>query len=559
MLKDITIQKFYNEDEPLYIDFSSGLTILTGDNGAGKTTILNLVFNILNGDLVLLNDITFKQIVLKLDFPITVNENEEQFVKTIVVNKSFDSLYTKYILNDASSYTISLQKETLNPFIDYNYKLSTIELNDNKQKKIELEKNSNTVFSIGEINTQYQSKINDYAKSEDDFKFFFEDDEEKKDDFKDFFEDDEEKKDDFKDFFEDDIFAPTYESMSELVRQQPSLNFINSLKENIIYFPTYRRIDSDIVHLLEQNYPVNNKKALYEFNSTINNFPNDRRVVGVNDNDIDHLYKGYSEECRKLNSEGLNNVLKSFIEEMILSTYNNKQSTSLEQETPSNLYDIAPEQLIDLSRQLNISNINEEEIKNYFTKQKVIAEYSKDRAKHSKKKKSSIIKSNNKKDYFSHLSEEFLLNSILAVNNNNNLVMRLINLYDQHMKKVNLQLKPYEYLNKCFYNFFKGKINLNLDNYTISLSQPFKDLSTGEKQLITILSYAALSLNTKKYKPLIIIDEPELSLHISWQLNFLNSLLDLPNINVILATHSPYIANRDFEDSIWQLGDIDGY
>ncbi|KAA0760409.1 hypothetical protein DT250_24915 [Bacillus sp. AR2-1] len=531
MLKNLTVHGFYNEKKPTKIDFSSGLTILTGDNGAGKTTLLNLVFNILNGDFLPLNKTVFQKIILELDIP--ENKNESQLINKIIVKKSSENLKIKYYL-DKLFYTIELKREYYHPFAEYVYEFKSVQKISNKSNQIN---NKTIVYLDSEHDFNFDETDIDISTIDVDFEH-----------------------NDINFEYTIDESLTYCETLSELIEQYPDLNFINLLKKDILYFPTYRRIDSDIIHLLEQNYPVHNENALYEFNRTINNFPNDRRIVGVNDNDIDHLYKSYSEECQKLNSEGLNSVLKSFIEEMIKSTYMSNQHTDQKTETPSELYDIAPEQLIDLSKQLNISNINEEEIKNYFIRQKNIAELSKvtfsNDSEHKTAEKNAI--SRLKKNMILKFKEDLALNSVFTTNNNN-LVLRLINLYDKHMKKVNNKLKPYEYLDKSFNKFFKGKIALDLENYTIKLSKSFKDLSTGEKQLITILSYAALSLKTEKYKPLIIIDEPELSLHISWQLNFLKTLLDLPSINVVLATHSPYIANSDFEDSIWQLGDIDEY
>ncbi len=45
---------------------------------------------------------------------------------------------------------------------------------------------------------------------------------------------------------------------------------------------------------------------------------------------------------------------------------------------------------------------------------------------------------------------------------------------------------------------------------------------------------------------LVLIDEPEISLHITWQKEFLNDILriiDLQKMQVIVATHSPQIIN----------------
>ena len=45
---------------------------------------------------------------------------------------------------------------------------------------------------------------------------------------------------------------------------------------------------------------------------------------------------------------------------------------------------------------------------------------------------------------------------------------------------------------------------------------------------------------------LVLIDEPEISLHVAWQKEFLKDILSViavQRINVILATHSPQIIN----------------
>ncbi len=69
------------------------------------------------------------------------------------------------------------------------------------------------------------------------------------------------------------------------------------------------------------------------------------------------------------------------------------------------------------------------------------------------------------------------------------------------------------------------------------------DLSSGEQHELVML-YELLF----KVKPgsLILIDEPEISLHVGWQVKFLEDLQEiakLANIDILLATHSPDIIN----------------
>jgi len=68
------------------------------------------------------------------------------------------------------------------------------------------------------------------------------------------------------------------------------------------------------------------------------------------------------------------------------------------------------------------------------------------------------------------------------------------------------------------------------------------ELSSGEKQLIIMLAHLALNKNSKNNNSIFFIDEPELSLHISWQEIFVDALLSAsPTTQFIIATHAPAI------------------
>lgn len=73
------------------------------------------------------------------------------------------------------------------------------------------------------------------------------------------------------------------------------------------------------------------------------------------------------------------------------------------------------------------------------------------------------------------------------------------------------------------------------------------ELSSGEKHEL-ILLYQLLFVVPKH--TLIMIDEPELSLHISWQKDFVKDMLEiirLKNIHILAATHSPSIINGNWD------------
>lgn len=81
-----------------------------------------------------------------------------------------------------------------------------------------------------------------------------------------------------------------------------------------------------------------------------------------------------------------------------------------------------------------------------------------------------------------------------------------------------------------------------------------EQLSSGEKQLLLIL----LKVFLKEDKPFILLmDEPELSLHIEWQRQLIEAIQILnKNCQIILSTHSPSIFADGWGDKLVFMEDI---
>ena len=82
---------------------------------------------------------------------------------------------------------------------------------------------------------------------------------------------------------------------------------------------------------------------------------------------------------------------------------------------------------------------------------------------------------------------------------------------------------------------------------------PYK-LSAGEKQLLYILT----TVLCQDQKPTIMLmDEPEISLHFDWQKILLESILELnPNIQIIMATHSPARVMNGWLEHVKEINDL---
>jgi len=95
----------------------------------------------------------------------------------------------------------------------------------------------------------------------------------------------------------------------------------------------------------------------------------------------------------------------------------------------------------------------------------------------------------------------------------------------------------------------RGGLNVYKDDESFPLDQ----LSSGEKQLIILFTEALLQ---RKRTCIFIADEPELSLHISWQQKIIPSVNMInPNAQLIVATHSPEVVGK-YRDSLINMKDI---
>ena len=81
----------------------------------------------------------------------------------------------------------------------------------------------------------------------------------------------------------------------------------------------------------------------------------------------------------------------------------------------------------------------------------------------------------------------------------------------------------------------------NTDGHIKKHYDELMSLSSGEKQIVALIG--SLIFTSSNAQPeVIVIDEPELSLHLTWQEIFVDAILKAqPNFQFILATHSPTI------------------
>ncbi|TQP33959.1 AAA family ATPase [Vibrio cholerae] len=162
------------------------------------------------------------------------------------------------------------------------------------------------------------------------------------------------------------------------------------------------------------------------------------------------------------------------------------------------------------------------------------------------------------------LSVKISDSDLLQIDENQRNLVNVLKLYidDSHQK-----LDPYQDLLEKIL-LFKRIINKRFKHKTLQVSRddglyfqstvisdakneyaiiPHTKLSSGEQH--ELILFYKLIFNAKPNE-LILIDEPELSLHISWQNKFINDLKDVTSINhiyIVIATHSPDIIDENWD------------
>ncbi|OKH33973.1 hypothetical protein NIES2119_22040 [[Phormidium ambiguum] IAM M-71] len=125
-------------------------------------------------------------------------------------------------------------------------------------------------------------------------------------------------------------------------------------------------------------------------------------------------------------------------------------------------------------------------------------------------------------------------------------VEQKLGVFDEIANKIDL----FREIIESHFTYKKLKIDKNRGFMFSTLDEnpfPVENLSSGEQHQLVLL-YELLF----KIKPgsLILIDEPELSLHVAWQVAFLKDMkriTELTEFDLLLATHSPQIINNRWD------------
>lgn len=288
----------------------------------------------------------------------------------------------------------------------------------------------------------------------------------------------------------------------------------NLIDSQILYLPTYRRIEQDLKNIfpdLESDIDKYRKRKRHRE-------PNEGSYVELVEfgmEDVEEKIKQRLYELKEdLNNKLKNNLTGGYLKDVINRVYLDisfKQIQTFKEDALSSILDRIDESVL------------------------------------SKQEKNKLIDFANDVNQKGSIDKEE--NKIIAY-----FIYRLSDIYNELMKEEE-DIK--KFVSIC--NEFSGNKRFIYDNINFKISiHPlvnnrvrkkdeilFKDLSSGEKQIVSLFSHIYLSRRKKFF---VVIDEPELSLSVPWQQRF---LLDITNNQycdgIIAVTHSPFIFENDLE------------
>lgn len=452
MTQDLFIKRF--EIEELFgiynvnIPFKDNINIFVGENGLGKTTILNALNYIIQGDSESLAVIEFKKIILTLGDDTKIVITHDELMNNNISIRDRNRLY-HYLPDDdynfiARRIMLEILKEKVPNMLDD--KMTREKIYDRIVRKYRydlppsiLEKIYNSVLKDKnfekELKDSWEYKIYDYMKKWD----------------------------------------------------------------RIIYLPTYRRIEED-------------------FNSYIENSP-----------DKDYYRKDKKKRNFSYLQFGMDDVQESI--DMACSTLKNNTNEGFKAMT-SNL----------LTNYVNINEKNEKLDFNYknFDASTLDIVFSRLADKIDPSVKNKITDMLDENTVLEDKYHQYLIS----------IISELTSIYEKN-KQIDDNLENFKnvcntYLVNKSINYDKFKIECKVEQDNTKQPIMLKNLSSGEKQIISLFSKLYLNLEEKN---IILFDEPELSLSILWQKKLVPDIINSNRCSFMaIITHSPFIFDNDFRE-----------
>jgi predicted ATPase len=345
----------------------------------------------------------------------------------------------------------------------------------------------------------------------------------------------------------------TMDTSSQQVRDNEFGDY--SLGIEALYFPTYRRLETDFDDLLDDLWETDLpgyrgfRRDYYETmrrrqNAQMHGLSSSgkhsvglpRTVVGFSKRDIERIVGNESERVERFERERLNKLIHDFVASLVTEP---ALRLGPELEGREKLYEELRESLTRTGLIACLGDNPDRVISGYV---EIVAE--------SRSQLVSLIAK--EKPSSSELDQAQAYSVVMNVMSHG-YVTKFLNMYRGVCSEIEENQAPFKELGRALEHFMNKPVRI--ENGRLVFSEDgrlgFEHLSAGEKQLVTLFVYTKLAV---KPGGVVLIDEPELSLHVEWQRDLLTSLTSSKApIQYLVATHSPMVIS-DYRDDVVPIG-----
>ena len=287
----------------------------------------------------------------------------------------------------------------------------------------------------------------------------------------------------------------------------------------ILYLPTYRRIEEQLKNIFPSKESEEWEKA--------RRLSKNRRAIELVEfgmGDVERAVKEYQERLNNFSRAQQNKLTLGYLSEIIGEQY--------EQVNIESIRNLTEQQISDILKRIEQSILSDEQ-KSEITR---ILSQAKDTLEASNQVREKIIC-----HYF----------------------LKLIN-FDREMSDEEASLL--KFVEKCNKYLVSNSLIYDKQSFACSIINKvsgiidrsneihFQDMSSGEKQIVSLFSHLNLIQSKKLF---VFIDEPELSLSVDWQRMFLVDILDSAScIGLIATTHSPFVFDNELESYVHGINEF---
>lgn len=451
MLKKFTINKLYGTTTVSIPFNQDGVNIFIGENGLGKTTVLNILYFFLTKRFRKLTQYNFAYIEIEF------SNNEKLSLK-------YSDLESLHSIQDDRNVPNNILQSILDEIPE---SILQSLINDIQKKPMSREELINhPALQNLSISRRYPPRV-----------------------------------------LYDAILSLVDEDLSEQLKELK--NSITKCLDgvNILYLPTYRRIEEDLKNL---NLTIDSEER-YQRNTT-------EKLIQFGMNDVVHRFKLMQDSIQKLSSQGLAKISSEILSQLITGA--------------PQIHDIHLESMNAENIQIILARVGP-------------ALSATDKARILEKIESSKLKD----------EDRFLIY----------FVRKLIDIYE-NQKHFDDRIKKYIQVCNRYFSFSKKELIYNESEVEFYLKSDFfperkllikflGKLSSGEKQIVSLFS--KLYLASKDQKFIVLFDEPELSLSIDWQELLLPDIIESGKCDTLITvTHSPFIYDNNLKNSARGLSEF---